>query len=97
MYVFIDVDGTLIDQNDNCRPKVRELFEKLASLNVKIIVWSAGGEEYAEQKLNRVSHEINYDLDSHVKTYWRKAWYSKIILNEPKFFIDDEPALLEAR
>jgi len=96
-WVFIDVDGTLIDQWDNPRPYVRELFEKLRRLDCKIIVWSAGGHEYARSKIGMISRKINFTLHGYVTAYWWKAWYDQIVIPHERFFIDDVKEMLEAK
>ena len=49
-WAFVDVDGTLIDCNDNPRPFIKELFMVIKELNLILVVWSGGGREYAEQQ-----------------------------------------------
>ena len=49
MIVAFDVDGTLIDFDDNIRPEVIMLLVSLADAGNHVIVWSGGGKEYAEQ------------------------------------------------
>lgn len=96
-WVWIDVDGTLVDQNDNARPNVFELIRRLRKLDCKIVVWSAGGHDYAAQKIGMISRRINFDLNGYIHAYWWKTWYSQIVIPHPRFFIDDEPSLLEAK
>ena len=43
-----DVDGTLIDYEDNPREDVLSLLRALQGLGCNIIVWSGGGQHYAE-------------------------------------------------
>lgn len=97
IWVFVDVDGTLIDQWDTPRPYVRELIEALRRLDVNIVVWSAGGHKYAEDKLHIISRKINFDLSGYIDAYWWKAWQGMIVLNKTKFYIDDASELLKAR
>lgn len=53
--VAFDVDGTLITNTGNVHPdvsneKIVELLKILSSFkNVRIVVWSGGGKEYAER------------------------------------------------
>jgi len=96
-WVWIDVDGTLIDIDDEPRPYIKELFERLYNLGVTIVVWSAGGHDYAAQKIGMVSRKIEFDLDQYVQTYWWKPWHNMIVLNVDRFYIDDVKEMLEAR
>lgn len=58
MDLFIDVDGTLIDKDDNIRPFVKELFEAAHAKGFFIFVWSAGGVNYAKIQLQRIYHKL---------------------------------------
>ncbi len=50
-WVF-DVDGCLIDSlsGDSLRPGASELLTGLKAGGVRLLLWSAGGEEYAERR-----------------------------------------------
>jgi hypothetical protein len=96
-WVFIDVDLTLIDHDDRTRPNVKELIEKLRRLDCKIVIWSAGGHLYAEQKFDRICQDVNFNLRGYVHAYWWKAWQDKIVITAPRFYIDDEQSMLDAR
>jgi phosphoglycolate phosphatase-like HAD superfamily hydrolase len=52
VWVF-DVDGTLIGsiRSDRLRPGVEELLETLHARNATLVVWSAGGADYAYRML----------------------------------------------
>jgi ribonucleotide monophosphatase NagD (HAD superfamily) len=99
VFVFIDVDGTLIDQNDNPRPHVIELLQRLYAAGYQIIIWSAGGAQYAECKINMVSTHLTYalnaqvNLDQYVFGYADKS-EPPVIQESPKFYIDDMEALV---
>lgn len=48
--VAFDVDGTLIDYNYEPKPEVVALASALITArNVRVIVWSGGGQDYAQQ------------------------------------------------
>jgi len=51
--IFIDVDGTLIDKDDMPRPNLYQFFHELSEY-FYIIVWSAGGADYATMKARRL-------------------------------------------
>lgn len=104
IWVFVDVDGTLVDKDDNPRPYVAEFFRRVKSLkNVRIAVWSAGlaGSrgaamgEYARQKIAHIDHIQNTNVASLVDDYLWKG--TKLILTGPQFYVDDMPSLLDAK
>lgn len=73
---FIDVDLTLIDTDNNLFPMVKEGLEWMTKVKgYKLVCWSAGGEEYAENILEQ--HEIRN--------------YFAAVLDKPDFVIDDSP------
>ena len=96
-WVFVDVDGTLIDANDEPRPYVSELLYCLKKqLDCYVIVWSAGGDDYARRKLGMISRKIDVDLIPFVDAYLWKADMDKIVIDNPRFYIDDAVGLLES-
>lgn len=107
MWVFVDVDGTLIDQNDNPRPYIVEFFSRIKDLGCTIVVWSAGGADYAETKLNMIANKLWYRSPKDGKTQeidirllvhmylWKMDWCNWKI-QEKQFYVDDEASLLEA-
>ena len=106
MWVFVDVDGTLIDQNDNPRPYIIEFFTRIKDLGCTIVVWSAGGADYAERKLNMIENKLNWyspsqscnvDIRSLVTVYlWKMGWKDDTKnIQEKQFYVDDEECLLE--
>ena len=44
--VIIDVDGTIIDQNDKLRPYVIQFVLALKKDDITVYLWSAGGFDY---------------------------------------------------
>lgn len=48
MIVAFDVDGTLIDFNDNHRKHVVSLVKWFVASGAEVIIWSGGGKGYAE-------------------------------------------------
>lgn len=52
---LFDVDGTLIGslRSDVLRPRVAELFDLLRRDRRTIVIWSAGGADYAKRKLTQ--------------------------------------------
>jgi hydroxymethylpyrimidine pyrophosphatase-like HAD family hydrolase len=57
--LYCDIDGTLIDKDDNIRPFVKELFETAHTKGFSILVWSAGGVSYAKIQLERIYYKLN--------------------------------------
>jgi hypothetical protein len=45
--ISIDVDGTLLDENENVHPQTRKLIEQLKAEGHRIQLWSTGGADYA--------------------------------------------------
>jgi len=99
-WIFVDVDGTLIDHNDNPRPYIIELFQRLNTMGCNIIVWSAGGAQYAQRKIgmisNRLSHTLKevVNLDELIYAYADKS-APPVIEDSLKFYIDDMVGLIE--
>jgi hypothetical protein len=100
----MDVDGTLVDKDDEPRPFVAEFFRRVRQLkNVKIVVWSAGlagsrGAEfgqYAKDKIAMIDRKLRSNIQNMVNAYLWKG--TKFILAAPQFYVDDDPTLLEAK
>ncbi|KKM19587.1 hypothetical protein LCGC14_1654190 [marine sediment metagenome] len=104
MWVFVDVDGTLIDIEDNPRPYIPEFILKLKELGCTIVIWSAGGALYAESKINAICNRLyysenpNWDLRPHIRTYLGKRNHkdAALILKDYQFYVDDVQELLDA-
>ena len=103
MWVFVDVDGTLIDIEDNPRPYIPEFILKLKELGCTIVIWSAGGEKYAESKFNMICNKLywgknpNWDLYPHIRTYLGKRNHEDAAfdLKDFQFYVDDVQELLD--
>lgn len=93
-YIAFDIDGTLVHtgykaDNSELNHKVAHILVLLSALpDVKIIVWSGGGEDYARQQVRR------FGLEEFV---WRCA--SKLDSTLPKVDLafDDEAAFALAK
>lgn len=94
-WVF-DVDGTLIDSlvGDSLRPGAAVLLEHLSGAGAEIVLWSAGGADYAE------SRATNHGLGRFVTRYASKdgrdsnGAYQVDSLGRPLdqlVFVDDRP------
>lgn len=55
MRVCFDVDGTLIDYDDNPRDDIINLLKTLSNGGFNIVVWSGGGKMYAEHWVRKLS------------------------------------------
>lgn len=84
-WAFVDVDGTLIDKDDNPRPYIKELFEGLKKLNLILVVWSGGGREYAERQIVKLGQDY-WDLVDEFKWKGTPVSWTHI---RPVAFIDD--------
>ena len=79
--IAFDVDGTLIDAGPTYYEPIIQLLKTLAKFkNVKIVVWSGGGKEYAE-RWGRL-----LELDDYVWKYASKTEHPEI---QPDIAIDD--------
>lgn len=92
-YVFVDMDGTLIDGNDNPRPGIAELFRTVKKLGGNLIIWSGGGRPYAVDKLLRL--RLPADVEECVMGYGGKSDFKPECLPIPSFFIDDMAELVK--
>lgn len=89
-WAFVDVDGTIIDENDRPRPYIKELIETLYNLNLVVVIWSGGGDKYAEDKFNRACYKIGHpELLNYVSQYLWKANKIEWSHIRPVFFVDD--------
>ena len=55
--IAFDVDGTLIDNDDKPRYNVINLLRLLSYQHTRIIVWSGGGQGYAEHWVRKLGLE----------------------------------------
>jgi hypothetical protein len=79
--IAFDVDGTLIDEGDVQYFQIIHMVKVLAKFkNVKIVVWSGGGKQYAEQQGRLLG------LDEYVWKYASKTEHETI---QPDIAIDD--------
>lgn len=103
MWIFVDVDGTLIDIEDNPRPYIPEFILKLRELGCTIVIWSAGGEKYAESKFNMICNKLywgqnpKWDLCPLIRTYLgkRNNEDAAFDLKDRQFYVDDVQELLD--
>lgn len=52
--IFIDIDGTLIDENDDFQPHVKQFI--VDNKDESFFFWSGGGYQYARTWLERFEH-----------------------------------------
>lgn len=92
-----DIDGTIIGaiRSDVLRPNVRTVFEAIIANGSLVVLWSAGGAEYAERMA------VRHTVDDLVHAYFAKpdrsgAPYYSVdhIPNDlrPHVFVDDSPS-----
>ena len=75
--ISIDVDGTLLDVNQQLVPQARESLQQLKAAGHCLQLWSAGGAEYANNCA--VTHNLTDLFDSYAK--------------KPDVAIDDVPQI----
>jgi phosphoglycolate phosphatase-like HAD superfamily hydrolase len=96
VWIF-DLDGCLIDgmTGRSLRPLAAELLDLLRNRGVTVVLWSAGGAEYARRKAEGVG------IDAHVAAYYAKAarddagrWCTAHLAahHREATFVDDLPA-----
>ena len=98
-WVFLDVDGTLRhfpDAEDRetvlaakARPGLQAFMERLHELGVGIVVWSAGGEEWANDAVDVLG------IRRWVSGVHEKEREVQSAYPGPQFFIDDWPEWLD--
>lgn len=88
-WTFVDVDGTLIDIDDNPRPEIRELFITIKNLDLILVVWSGGGKEYAEKVIKDISFRLGWDLRNFVDNFMWKGTPIQWSHIKPVWFVDD--------
>lgn len=93
---LFDVDGTLIGsiRSDRLRPGARQLLEALVDRGVRCVLWSAGGDEYAQTMAQR--HDLDHLFDGFYAKEERDvgARYRTDHLadeHRPDVFVDDSP------
>lgn len=60
--IAFDVDGTLIDSEGNTNWRITELLRLLSRFkNTQIVVWSGGGQSYAEMIVRKLGLEKYVD------------------------------------
>lgn len=58
VYIYVDVDGTLIDEHDQPREPVVSAV-RLAALRHTVVIWSGGGADYARLWRNRLFPDLS--------------------------------------
>jgi long-chain acyl-CoA synthetase len=93
-WVF-DLDGTLVDSHTgtSLRPGAIELLDRLRTDGCRVLLWSAGGAEYARRRA--VQHDIVTRFDGFFDKLERDAEgrYIPTFLADPAraTFVDDRP------
>lgn len=99
-WVF-DVDGCLIDSmsGDSLRPLVPDLLDALTGAGVEIVLWSAGGQEYARRRAEQFGFDhLLTATYGKVERDESGAWSVAEVLagHDPELFVDDLPHELPA-
>jgi hypothetical protein len=95
VWVF-DVDGTLIGsiRSDRLRPGVEELLGILEANGTTLVVWSAGGAEYAERMLEQFGLARRFSAFYHKETRGTDGRYRVDHMrpeHRPGTLVDDYP------
>lgn len=67
--IAFDVDGTLIDQDGKPRYEIIEIYRMFESLGCHMIIWSGGGENYAQNIANRLGLKAEIIRKCHKDRY----------------------------
>lgn len=82
--ICFDVDGTLIDENENINESTLDLVIALYAQkwkNADIIIWSGGGSDYARTQFERIMKQALPNVKFHSKLEYAeiKGRYSRIL------------------
>jgi hypothetical protein len=90
--VLLDVDGCIIDHQDNFRPFIIPFLQRAHQLGYEIIVWSGGGDDYARRHISRLGP---FYLD-YVRSFKTKIGNCKPenFVGRQVFVIDDSESLI---
>ena len=91
MIVAFDIDGTLIDNSDQPRHDVIDLFRWFESPGHTMAIWSGGGKDYARQKARELnlkaliymkcSVDVDIAVDDAMETEnWGKDHKYKVVI-----------------
>jgi hypothetical protein len=91
-----DVDGTLVGsiRSEILRPGAIELLTELNRRGVRVVLWSAGGDDYARRVAQR------HGIDHHFSAFYAKAGRDSFArytvdhfaeIDRPSVFVDDVP------
>lgn len=82
--IIFDVDGTLIDRNDEPRPEVLALFRAFVGLGEPVGIWSGGGVDYARRWAEKL------ELDQHCSFIGSKVNLMELLNRfDVRLFVDD--------
>jgi long-chain acyl-CoA synthetase len=92
----LDLDGSLVDllTSTSLRPGARELITLLCGAGVRVVLWSAGGSGYAQERARRLG------LAPYVSAYYDKVrsgperpWHVDHMspADRPSVCVDDQP------
>lgn len=92
IYVFVDVDGTLIDHSGNRRPYYEALLNaaRMKSANgeeASLVVWSHGGAKYAAEQVPYEYASAFMYKDHQVLAMFTKMWPESVMVvdNDNRF------------
>jgi FMN phosphatase YigB (HAD superfamily) len=93
MTILIDIDGTLVDKDDNPRPFIDKLLDTINANDYVALLWSGGGIYYARDKARRLGIEKKI-IGIVPKT---TETMSKMLIDPKEYYvIDDSQDLIDA-
>jgi hypothetical protein len=87
MNIFVDVQGTLLTEDSDPRPHVREFFLKLSDMGHHVYLWSIAGDGYAAHAARVLG------VDDVVRGCFGKRSVPEDITVD--FVVDDQPSWVE--
>jgi hydroxymethylpyrimidine pyrophosphatase-like HAD family hydrolase len=91
--LFIDIDGTLIDKDDNIRPFVSDLLIAAKAKGFSIFIWSGGGVEYAKEHIKRIYKKFELHIPYCVVPkdfiYVRFKDFRSVCIDDTNMFCDE--------
>src|ERR671926_301093 len=87
MDIFLDVQGTLLTEDSDRRPHVREFFLKLSDMGHHVYLWSTAGDGYAAHAARVLG------VDDVVRGCFGKRSVPEDITVD--FVVDDQPSWVE--
>ncbi len=94
MNIFFDVDGTIIADDNNLRPHVREVFQKLKEAGHTIYVWSGVGIRWEIVRANNLEAYVTDCYLKPISDHMNSLAENGIKVH-PDFCVDDYESVVQ--